>query len=286
MISRREHRLLVFGLTGKQGTFWGREMIDYGTCVVGGVNPRKPGIRHLGVPVFASAQECCQEVDFDTALFFVPPRAAKQAAIDAAEAGARRMICLTEHIPVQDVMEIVAVAKANGAQVVGPNTAGLVTPGESFAGIMPAFNDRVFKPGKVGVISRSGSLGTLICLNLVQRGIGQSAFCGVGGDPIIGTSIREALRHMDQDANTEAVVICGEIGGHAEEEAAEYASTMSKPVVAFIAGRHSPEGKKMGHAGAIVSGGSGGYASKRKYLEKNGVTVADLPSQVPDLLGA
>ena len=215
--------------------------------------------------------------------------AAMGAAIDACEAGAKLLICLTEHIPAHDVMEIHAAAKASGTRIVGPNTSGLVTPGETFAGIMPAFNGRVFQPGAVGVISRSGSLGTLICLNLTRAGLGQSVFYGVGGDPMVGTTTREALEFLDGDERTRAVVVCGEIGGTAEEEAAEYARGMSKPVVAFVAGRASPPGKKMGHAGAIVGGGPGAsgrgdYASKRKALETAGVVVADLPSQVGELV--
>ena len=174
--------------------------------------------------------------------------------------------------------------KSRAARIVGPNTSGLVTPGETFAGIMPAFNPDVFQPGKIGVISRSGSLGTLICLELTANGFGQSAFYGVGGDSIIGTRTREALQLFDEDERTSAVVICGEIGGSAEEEAAEYAHGMDKPVVAFVAGRSAPEGRKMGHAGAIVSTTSGGYQGKRRTLEANGVEVADLPSQVPQLL--
>ena len=286
MILRKKHRLLVFGITGKQGTFWGAEMLKYGTRVVGGVNPRKAGQVHLGVPVYASAGQAALEMDFDTALFFVPPAACKQATIDACEAGTRVVICLTEHIPVQDVMEMVSIARLNGTQIIGPNTAGMVTPGEAFAGIMPGFNEKVFREGSVGVISRSGSLGTLVCLNLVQNGFGQSAFYGVGGDPIIGTNTREALKHMDEDPKTKAIVICGEIGGTAEEEAADYATTITKPVVAFIAGKSSPEGKKMGHAGAIVSGNSGSYRAKRDYLEEKGIRVAEIPSQIPNLLKA
>ncbi len=217
---------------------------------------------------------------------FIPPMAAKAACIDACEAGAAMVICLTEHIPQQDVMEMHAAARASGTRIVGPNTAGLVTPGEAFAGIMPAFNARVFQPGDVGVISRSGSLGTLLALNLVQAGKGISAFLGVGGDPLIGTTTREALEALDADQKTRAVVICGEIGGSAEEEAADYAKGMSKPVVAFIAGRASPPGKKMGHAGAIVAGGKGDYASKRRALEAAGVAVADVPSEAPRLIDA
>ncbi len=286
MILRRQHRILVQGITGKQGTFWTQAMIDYGAKVIGGVNPKKAGSEHLGVPVYASACEAAgsNAGGFDVALMFIPPMAAKAAAIDACEAGAQLIVCLTEHIPAHDVMQIHAAARANGCRIVGPNTAGLVTPGESFAGIMPAFNTTVFRPGTVGVISRSGSLGTLACLNIAQHGLGQSAFYGVGGDPMIGTTTREALQFLDEDPKTEAVVICGEIGGSAEEEAAEYAENMTKPVAAFIAGRASPPGKKMGHAGAIVAGGKGDYASKRRALERAGVAVADTPSELPGLL--
>ncbi len=284
MILRKHHRILVQGITGRQGSWWAQKMMAYGATVAGGVNPKKAGTEHLGVPVFGSAREAAGR--FDVALMFIPPMAAKAAAIDACEAGAKLLICLTEHIPAHDVMQMHAAARASGTRIVGPNTAGLVTPGETFAGIMPAFNDRVFRPGEVGVISRSGSLGTLICLNLTQAGMGQSVFYGIGGDPMIGTTTREALEILDADERTRAVAICGEIGGSAEEEAAECAATMRKPVVAFIAGRASPPGKKMGHAGAIVSGGRGDYASKRRALEAAGVAVADVPSQISDLLRA
>lgn len=284
MILRKEHRILVQGMTGKQGTFWTQAMLDYGATVVGGVNPRKAGTTHLELPVFASATEAAKSVKFDATLMFIPPMMAKDAAIDACEAGASLVICLTEHIPAHDVMEMHLAANISNTRIVGPNTSGLVTPGETFAGIMPAFNKNVFKPGNVGVISRSGSLGTLICLNLTQNGIGQSVFYGVGGDPMIGTTTREALEILDTDEQTNAVVICGEIGGTAEEDAAEYAKTMTKPVVAFVAGRTSPPGKKMGHAGAIVSGGKGDYATKRTALESAGVTVADVPSEIPNVI--
>ena len=284
MILRRKHRVLVMGLTGRQGTFWGRAMLEYGTRIVGGVNPRKAGSIHLGIPIFASATEAASQCPFDTALMFVPPLLAKDAAIDACEAGSKTVICLAEHIPAHDVMEMLAAARSTGSQIIGPNTSGLVTPGETFAGIMPAFNSDVFQPGGIGVISRSGSLGTLICLQLTANELGQSAFYGVGGDSIVGTRTLTALKFFETDERTQAIVICGEIGGSAEEEAAEYAGTMSKPVVAFIAGKTAPEGRKMGHAGAIVSGAGGGYGSKRKALEANGVAVADLTSQIPQLL--
>ena len=261
-------------------------MQAYGTRIMGGVNPKKAGSEHRGVPVFASAREAMAEAGFEAAVMFIPPLGAKAAALDAIEAGAKTLVILTEFVPVQDVMIVLAAAKALGCRVVGPNTAGMVTPGECFVGIMPGFNANIFQPGSVGVISRSGSLGTLLCLNIVRAGFGQSAFVGLGGDPVSGTSTREALEHFDRDERTDAVVIVGEIGGTKEEEAAEYAAGMTKPVVAFVAGRAAPAGKKMGHAGAIVMGDRGTYASKRQALEQAGVTVLDMPSQVGEALAA
>jgi len=280
-IYRKSHRVLVQGITGKQGTFWTEKMIECGTRVVGGVNPKRAGESHIGVPVFASATEAMKTAPYDAAVMFIPPALAKEAALDAIGAGAKLLVVLTEHIPAQDVMAILLVARRAGTQVVGPNTAGLVTPGEGFVGIMPGHNPNIFKPGKVGVISRSGSLGTLVCLNLTRAGVGQSAFVGIGGDPMIGTTSRDALIALDRDERTEAVVLVGEIGGAMEESAAEYAAAMKKPVVAFIAGRASPPGKKMGHAGAIVTGNAGSYAGKRNALEKAGVVVVETPRDIP-----
>lgn len=284
MIVRKHHRVLVQGITGKQGTFWTEKMMACGTRVVGGVNPKRAGQTHAGVPVFATAVEAMKEAPFDIAVMFIPPGMAKDAALDAVEAGASMLVILTEHIPAQDVMAIHAAAKRTGARIVGPNTAGLVTPGEAFVGIMPGHNPNIFQPGRIGVISRSGSLGTLISLNLTRAGLGQSAFLGIGGDPMIGTTTRDALEALDQDEGTDAVALVGEIGGGMEERAAEYAASMTKPVVAFIAGRASPPGKKMGHAGAIVTGEGGSYEGKRRALEAAGVTVADTPSELPKLL--
>jgi succinyl-CoA synthetase alpha subunit len=286
MILRGTDRVLVMGITGKQGTFWTERMQAYGTNVIGGTNPNKAGTLHCGVPVFATARDAMKGVGFDVALLFTPPLMVKEAAVDAIEAGAKDLIVLAEHIPVQDVMYFVAAAKERGAPVIGPNTTGTVTPGECFAGFMPAFNERIIKKGSIGVVSRSGSLGTLFCLNLVQAGFGESAFIGIGGDPIIGTTTREALVALDAFPGTEAVVIVGEIGGTMEEDAAEYARIMTKPVVAFIAGGAAPEGRKMGHAGAIVMGNKGSYASKRLALEAAGVTVLDTPSDVGAALKA
>jgi succinyl-CoA synthetase alpha subunit len=287
MIVYRQHaRVLVQGMTGKQGTFWTEKMMACGTQVVGGVNPKRAGETHIGLPVFASAQEAMAKVPYEVAVMFIPPAAAKDAALDAIAAGVRLLVILTEHIPGQDVLAVHAAARRNSTRIVGPNTAGLVTPGEGFVGIMPGHNTNVFRPGRVGVISRSGSLGTLICLNLTRAGFGQSAFLGIGGDPMIGTTTRDALEALDQDEKTGAVVLVGEIGGVMEEEAAEYAAAMRKPIVAFIAGRASPPGKKMGHAGAIVTGNRGSYVSKRQALETARVTVVDTPAQIPEALRA
>jgi succinyl-CoA synthetase alpha subunit len=280
MIVRGTERLLVQGITGRQGSFWTQRMQAYGTRVVGGVNPKKAGTTHCGVPVYASAKDAMGDGGFDVSVLFIPPLGAKDAALDAIEAGCKKLVILTEHIPVHDVMHVLAAARESGARAVGPNTAGLVTPGETFVGFMPAFETDIFKPGRIGVISRSGSLGTLICLNLVQAGFGESAFIGIGGDPILGTTTRDALETLDEDAGTDAVVIVGEIGGAMEEAAAEYAVTMQKPVVSFIAGAASPPGKKMGHAGAIVMGDKGTYRSKRAALEQAGARVLDTPSDV------
>jgi len=280
MIVSRKDRVVVIGITGKQGTFWTEKMIAYGTNVVAGVNPKRAGETHVGVPIFGTPAEAAQKIGVDVAVMFVPPPMAKQAAVAAAEANIKLLVVLTEHIPAQDVMAIHAAAKRHGARIVGPNTAGLVTPGECFVGIMPAFVPSVFKPGRVGVISRSGSLGTLICLQLTRAGIGQSVFIGIGGDPMLGTTTRDALEALEEDRGTDAVVIVGEIGGVMEEAAATYAKRMKKPAVAFIAGAAAPPNKKMGHAGAIVTGDAGSYAGKRKALEAGGVVVVDTPAQI------
>jgi succinyl-CoA synthetase alpha subunit len=242
MIVHKKDRVIVLGVTGKQGTFWTEKMLGYGTNVVAGVNPKRAGETHVGVPIFATTADAVATVGGDVAVMFIPPPMAKEAAVSAAQAGIKLLVVLTEHIPAQDVMAMHAAAAKYGTRIVGPNTAGLVTPGECFVGIMPAFVPSVFKPGRVGVISRSGSLGTLVCLNLTRAGLGQSAFIGIGGDPMLGTTTRDALVALDKDAGTDAAVIVGEIGGAMEESAAEYAKTMRKPMVAFIAGAAAPPG--------------------------------------------
>ena len=283
-ICRREHRVLVQGITGKQGTFWTERMQEYGTNVIGGVNPKKAGTKHCGVPVYASALDASKDGAVDATVMFIPPLGVKAAALDAIESGAKLIVCLTEHIPVQDVMYFMAAAKEAGTVIIGPNTAGTVTVDECFLGFMPAFNERVFRVGNVGVLSRSGSLATLMCQNITASGFGIKAFLGIGGDPIIGTTTRDALEALNNYKGVEAIAMVGEIGGTMEEAAAEYAATMSKPIVAFIAGGAAPPGKKMGHAGAIVMGAKGTYASKKSALEGVGVNVLATPSHVGDAL--
>jgi succinyl-CoA synthetase alpha subunit len=280
MIIRGSESVLVMGITGKQGTFWSERMAAYGTRIVGGVNPKRAGERHLGRPVWPTAQAATTESAIDAAVLFIPPLGVKEALLDCIAAGIGKIVCLTEHVPVHDTMYALAAARERGTRIVGPNTAGLVTTGESFVGFMPAFNPRVFRPGGIGVISRSGSLGTLVCLNIVQAGLGISSFIGIGGDPIIGTTTLDALIALDNDPATTAVALVGEIGGAMEEAAAEHARGMRKPVAAFIAGAASPAGKKMGHAGAIVTGSRGSHAGKKAALEAAGVSVAPTPSGV------
>jgi succinyl-CoA synthetase alpha subunit len=286
MIYRRGQKVLVQGITGKQGSFWAERMMKTGTTVSAGVNPKRAGERHFGVPIYASAKDAMRSERFDVSVIFIPPAMAREAIIDAVEAGMPTVVALTEHIPAHDVLDIFAALRGTDTRLIGPNTAGIVTPGEGFVGIMPGHNPTVFKPGRIGVISRSGSLGALVSLNLARAGLGQSAFIGIGGDPMIGTTTRDALMALDADPRTTGIALVGEIGGSMEEQAAEYAATMKKPVVAFIAGRSAPPDKKMGHAGAIVSAGRGSYYSKRAALEKAGVQVADIPAQIPQFLSA
>jgi len=286
MLITNQDTVIVQGITGRQGSFWTRRMTEYGTRVVAGTSPGRGGQAVDGIPVYGSVAEAAREHAVDVSVLFVPPLAARAAALDAIGSGVRKIVFLTEHVPYHDVMEVLTEAREAGAQVLGPNTAGLVVPGQATVGIMPAFAANVFRPGRVGVVSRSGSLGTLVALNLVGAGLGQSAFLGIGGDPILGTTTLDAIAALDADPGTDAVVVVGEIGGTMEEDAADYIRGMSKPVVAFIAGRSAPPGRRMGHAGAIVSGGRGEGESKVRALTAAGATVVDLPSEIPAALGA
>lgn len=285
LVSERDN-VVVQGLTGRQGSFWAERMAECGTRIAAGASPGKGGREVNGVPVYDSVAEAAKQHALDVSVLFVPPLSVRSAACDAIRSGVRKIVLLTEHVPYQDVMTVLAEAREAGARVLGPNTAGLVVPGVASVGIMPGFADNIFRPGSIGVISRSGSLGTLVALNLVGAGYGQSAFVGIGGDPILGTTTLDAVRELDEDDRTEAVVLVGEIGGSMEEDAADYIATMRKPVVAFIAGRSAPPDRRMGHAGAIVSAGRGSGESKVDALTAAGARVVDLPSQIGDALRA
>lgn len=280
MIITGTDNVLVQGITGRQGRYWTERMVECGTNVVAGVSPGRGGQEVHDRPVYGTVAEAATHHGLDATVLFVPPSGARDAVVEAVEAGVGKVVCLAEHIPSHDVMEMLAVARDNGAQVLGPNTAGLVVPGESSVGIMPGFAANIFQPGNIGVISRSGSLGTLVSMDLVNAGFGQSAFIGIGGDPILGTTTLDAVRAAHSLPETDAIVLVGEIGGAMEEEAAEQIADLGIPVVAFIAGRSAPPGRRMGHAGAIVTGNRGSGESKVEALTRAGAIVVDIPSQV------
>lgn len=280
MIITGRDEVLVQGITGRQGRYWTERMMECGTRVVAGVSPGRGGQTVHDRPVYSTVGEAAAHHRLDATVLFVPPSGARAAVVEAVEAGIGKVVCLAEHIPSHDVMEMLAVARDHGTHVLGPNTAGLVVPGETSVGIMPGFAPNIFQPGKIGVISRSGSLGTLVSLNLVNAGYGQSAFIGIGGDPILGTTTLDAVHSVQEHPNTEAIVLVGEIGGAMEEEAAEEVARLDIPVVAFIAGRSAPPGRRMGHAGAIVTGNRGSGESKVNALTEAGAVVVDIPSQM------
>jgi succinyl-CoA synthetase alpha subunit len=271
-------RLIVQGFTGSEGSFHAGQMIEYGTNVVGGVTPGKGGQTHLDLPVFNTVSEAVREVKANTSIIFVPPAFAGDAITEAAFAGIEVIICITEGIPVKDMIVAKQIVNSHGATLIGPNCPGLITPGEAKVGIMPG---SIFTPGKVGLISRSGTLTYEAVDQLTKEGLGQSTAIGIGGDPVIGTNHLEAVKILNDDPDTEAIVLIGEIGGTAEEEAAAWIKdNVSKPVVAFIAGSTAPPGRRMGHAGAIISGGKGTAQEKKKALAAAGITVVDSPAEI------
>lgn len=284
MLGNARVQVLVQGITGREGSYWTERMTEYGTGVAAGVTPGKGGQFVHGVPVYDSVEIACASHAVDASVLFVPAVAVKSAAVEAIRCGIKQLVILAEHVPVQDVMELLAEARDRGVQVIGPNCPGIVVPGRYFIGIMPAWAKNIFQPGTVGVISRSGSLGTLICLNLVRAGLGQSAFIGIGGDPIVGTTFLDALQMLEMDPGTRAVVMVGEVGGTMEEDTAALIPKMTKPVIALIAGKSAPEGKRMGHAGAIVSGAKGSAEAKMEALRRAGAYVADTPSRISEIL--
>lgn len=277
-------KLLVQGITGREGSFHTEQMLEYGTNVVGGVTPGKAGQEVHGVPVFNTVADAVEATGANASVIYVPARFTVDAIYEAADNGIELIVCITEGVPVNDMVAVYHYVKAKGARLVGPNCPGITTPGKGKIGIMPGF---IHEPGKVGVVSRSGTLTYEVVDALTKAGLGQSTVVGIGGDPIIGTAFIDVLELFQNDPETEAIVMIGEIGGDDEEVAAEFIKThVTKPMAGFIAGRTAPPGKRMGHAGAIISGGSGTAAGKIEALEAAGVAVAERMSEIPDLLKA
>ncbi len=279
ILINKNTRLIVQGMTGREGQFHTGQMLAYGTNVVAGVTPGHGGQTVHDVPVYNTVREAVAATDANTSIIFVPPAGVAEAVLEAAENGIELIVCITEGIPVQDMVETVQYVQKQGVRLIGPNCPGLITAGEALVGILPG---RIFQEGPVGLVSRSGTLTYEVVAGLSARGIGQSTCVGIGGDPIIGTRFIDVLQMFEEDPQTEVVVMIGEIGGSDEEEAAEYIKQMKTPVVSFISGRTAPEGKRMGHAGAIISGGRGTAASKVAALEAAGVPVANTISEIVD----
>ncbi|MGB0837045.1 MAG: succinate--CoA ligase subunit alpha [Flavobacteriaceae bacterium] len=279
VLVNKDSKIVVQGFTGSEGTFHAGQMIDYGTNVVGGVTPGKGGQEHLGKPVFNTVADAVQQAQADTSIIFVPPAFASDAIMEAAEAGIKVVICITEGIPVADMVKVKAYLEDKDVTLVGPNCPGVITPGEAKVGIMPGF---IFKKGNVGIVSKSGTLTYEAADQVVKQGFGITTAIGIGGDPIIGTTTKEAVELLMNDPETEAIVMIGEIGGQLEAEAARWikADGNRKPVVGFIAGQTAPAGRTMGHAGAIVGGADDTAQAKMKILAENGIHVVESPAKI------
>ncbi|ALO49715.1 MULTISPECIES: succinate--CoA ligase subunit alpha [Hoylesella] len=284
ILINKDTRLIVQGITGRDGAFHATKMKEYGTNVVGGTSPGKAGQEVAGIPVFNTVKDAVKATNANTSVIFVPAAFAKDAMLEAADSGIKLIICITEGVPTLDVVEAYRYIRDKGANLIGPNCPGLISPDESMVGIMPT---NIFKKGHTGVISRSGTLTYEVVANLTANGFGQSTAVGVGGDPIVGLYFQDLLELFQNDPETDSIALIGEIGGDAEERAADYIKRcVTKPVVAFISGREAPKGKQMGHAGAIISSGSGTAAEKVAAFEAAGVPVARETSEIPTLLKA
>ena len=288
LLIERNTRLLVQGITGREGTFHAKQAAAYGTTVVGGVTPGKGGTTHEGWPVFNTVADCVRATGANASVIFVPPPGAADAILEAADANIPLVVCITEGIPVLDMMRVFAAIRGGATRVIGPNCPGLITAGEAKAGIIPG---HICKKGRVGIVSKSGTLTYEAIHQLTKNGLGQTTCIGIGGDPLIGTSFIDALSLFAADPETEAVVMIGEIGGNAEQDAAAWIKEhFRKPVVGFIAGQTAPPGRRMGHAGAIIAGGKGTAAEKMEALQAGGVRVvkspADIGAAVEDVLRA
>ena len=273
ILVNKDTKLIVQGFTGSQGTLHSEQSIEYGTNIVGGVTPGKGGMEHLGKPVFNSVGEAVKELDPNASIIFVPAKFCKESIIESAEAGIKLIVCITEGIPTLDMLEVKKRIDDLGVRLIGPNCPGVITPGEAKLGIMPG---NIHKPGSIGIISRSGTLTYEAVKQTTDLGFGQSSCVGIGGDPIPGSSFIDMLKLFEDDDETEAIVLVGEIGGNAEEAAAEYIkNNVTKPVISYIAGQTAPAGKRMGHAGAIIAGGKGTAKDKIEKLKDCGVHIAD-----------
>ena len=288
ILVNKDTRLLVQGFTGSQGTLHSEQSIEYGTNIVGGVTPGKGGQIHLNKPVFDSVQDAVRELEPNASIIFVPAKFCKDSILESAEAGIKLIICITEGVPTLDMLHVKKRVDALGVRLIGPNCPGVITPGEAKLGIMPG---NIHKPGSIGIISRSGTLTYEAVKQTTDLGFGQSSCVGIGGDPIPGSSFIDILKLFENDDQTEAIVMVGEIGGNAEESAAEYIqNNISKPVISYIAGQTAPAGKRMGHAGAIIAGGKGTAEEKIKKLRECGVHIADnlvsIGSKVSEVLNS
>lgn len=282
ILADKNTRLLVQGITGREGSFHTKQMIDYGTNVVGGVTPGKGGEWVHGKPVFDTVKKAVDATGANASIIYAPAAVAPDAIFEAVDAGMGLIVCITEGIPIFDMIKVYDYVKRSSSRLIGPNCPGLLTPGQAKVGIMPGY---IAKPGNVGVVSKSGTLTYEVVYALTQADMGQTTCLGIGGDPVIGTNFVDALRMFEDDPETEKVVLIGEIGGRAEIDAAEFIQAhMTKPVAAFIAGKSAPPGTRMGHAGAIIEGGEGTATEKIAALTAAGVKVADNPEQIPDLL--
>ena len=278
ILVNKQTRLLVQGITGGEGSFHTQQMIDYGTKVVAGVTPGKGGTEHLGVPVFNTVADAVKKTKANTSVIFVPPAFAADAILESANSGINVIICITEGIPAADMIKVYNSIKEKGVVLVGPNCPGVISPGEAKVGIMPGF---IHKKGSIGIVSRSGTLTYEAVKQIVDVGLGQTTAVGIGGDPIIGSKFIDIIKLFNGDKDTKGIVMIGEIGGSAEEEAAEFIKkNVKKPVVGFIAGRTAPPGRRMGHAGAIISGGKGTAAEKMSAMKKAGILVVENPAEI------
>ena len=278
VLLNKESRVIVQGFTGSEGTFHAQQMIDYGTRVVGGVTPGKGGQEHLGKPVFNTVREAVENTGADTSVIFVPPAFAADAIMEAADAGIKLVVCITEGIPTSDMIRVKEYLKPKDTRLIGPNCPGIITPGEAKVGIMPGF---IHEQGVVGIVSRSGTLTYEAVDQITKTGLGQSTCIGIGGDPIIGTTTLDAIQLLMEDEQTRGIIMIGEIGGNMEAEAAEWIKENgTKPVVGFIAGQTAPKGRRMGHAGAIIGGKSDTAAAKMKIMEECGIAVVVSPAEI------